>query len=189
MNVVAVGHTKEKFLRLLSMVPEGWNVFKVFNGKEYIEGGVIHCPNCPTGRDIKMYHLVISSLSPERWVCINDDVEHLSKEFWDTAKTYCSTRYPFDIVGVANLASWADHTQLGEPQKKLAEAQGKDPLFVRTSAFMCTREHFLKCWEKCGGDAQAFEKSTLKESTNSMLIPAAWAYDSNISPYVTNQVG
>ena len=180
--IVCVGHTKNKFLNLLSLVGDK-EKFCVYNGLGAVPADVF-LANDRLSRDIGMYSVAMDMLPVDRAVFINDDILHLSEGWWRMVEAFLADKNPPDIIGVANLASWCDHEKLSGWQKHLAEQQGKQPIFIRTSAFMCTRNwfnHLLSLWE---GDAQKFEKATLKGASRVVLLSPEDAYDSNTEPYI-----
>ena len=182
--IVAVGHTHTKFSNLLSMLPKDLPVVKVFNGDNKRDDSFI-VENNLDWRDIGMYkHAVDMCPTVNRFVFLNDDVQHLSREWWKLASMFLNEwQQTPDIIGVTNLASWAEWDDLEEPQKKLAYKQGRQPLFIRTSAFMATKGHFYNVLEH-SDNAQEFEKQSLSLANRAHIVPAQWAYDSNIQRYV-----
>lgn len=185
MTVIAVGHTHTKFSNLLKMIPEQFEVVKVFNGDDHREDGSIVVPNDLSGRDVAMYNTGFVASGAKRAVLLNDDVQHLADEFWRLANCYLNVwENPPDIVGVANLSAWVDESKLEGNALTHYKKQGRQPLFIRTSAFMCTADFFDRLWWPSEGNAQVFEKSTLEEANRAYIIPAEWAYDSNIERYV-----
>lgn len=189
MTVIAVGHTPAKFDRLLSMIPDYFTVVKVFNGLEP-RNDSINTPNCPKGRDVAMYaeglNWLPEQVSPrnENILFLNDDVVHLSPDFWRYATHFLNKNEFVEIAGVANLASWVCHSRLTGPMLATAQKQGVEPQFIRTSAFLTRRAYFERLWATSAGDAQVFEKSTMKYASVVSIIKPQWAYDSNLEPYV-----
>ena len=186
MTVIAVGHTHTKFSRLLKSIPDSFDVIKVFNGDDHREDGSIIVPNDLNGRDVAMYAEGLKHTDSDRLVFLNDDVQHIHEDWWKLADMFLNKweHHP-DLIGSTNMSSWVDYNKLpNEKEVERAKKQGRDPLFVRTSAFMCTRQFFTSTWEKANGSAQAFEKSTLKEAGRVHVIPAQWCYDSNVRNYV-----
>lgn len=185
MTVIAVGHTHTKFNNLLKMIPEDFDVVKVFNGDDHREDGSIIVENDLEGRDVAMYATGFFDSGASKAVCLNDDVQHLSEEFWKVARLFLNCwETPPDIVGVTNLSSWVDYDKLGAKAKACALRQGRETLFIRTSAFMCTNTYFRDLYVETKGNAQAFEKGTLNTAKQAYIIPPQWAYDSNIEEYV-----
>jgi hypothetical protein len=180
-----VGHTADDYLRASKLIPHGLPRIGIFNGSSPTGHEDKLVANTP-GRDIAMYYegVRLSEPNTARFVFLNDDVQHISHCFWNVAKAFLAGKIEADIIGVANLSSWADHDSLPEPQKSIAARQGTDVHFIRTSAFMATRGHFLRVYALSNGDPQVFEKSTLADGATHMLLPPVWAYDRNIASYV-----
>lgn len=176
--IVIAGHTKEKMDHVCSIIPSRFTPIKIFNGAEKYSGA-IHTTNHPTGRDVDMYNKAMLTSDNDVFAFINDDIKYLGKQFWDEYSNFRA-----DISGVANLASWVDTSKLSGWIYDKSVAQGKDVLFIRTSAFIITRDYFLKLFSLCRNSAQVFEKSTLKHTSNYKILDPCEAYDSNIEPYI-----
>ncbi len=185
MTVIAVGHTHTKFSNLLSLIPDEYTVVRVFNGENKRDDS-FYMPNDPLGRDVSMYKKGVDMCPGEnRFVFLNDDVQHLSREWWKLAHMFLyEWKQTPDVVGVANLSSWVDKDKLDGHSKRHAISQGTQPMFIRTSAFMATKGHFYNVYAESEGNAQTFEKGSLVNANRAHLIPPQWAYDSNVAKYV-----
>ena len=172
--IIAVGHTPEKFDRLIAML-DGRTVIKVWNGDERRDDA-INVPNDFQGRDVAMYFEGTRWCMDEKLIFVNDDVEHLDERFFDN--------YEEDVVGVPNLSSWVDHHLLSGHNLEHAQLQGRAVRFIRTSAFHMTRDLFNRTYGLARGNAQKFEKHTLTLAGSYKLLPPEYAYDSNIAKYV-----
>jgi len=177
-TVIVAGHTKEKMKHVCSIIPPQFSSLKIFNGVDkYPEA--IHTNNHPTGRDVDMYYKAMMTSDSNIFAFINDDVKYLGKQFWEEYKNFCT-----DISGVGNLSSWVNVSKLSGWIYNKSISQGKNLLFIRTSAFIITRDYFLKLFSISGNSAQAFEKNTLKYTSSYRILDPCEAYDSNIEPYI-----
>ena len=150
----------------------------MFNGVEEYSGAT-HTNNHLTGRDVDMYYKGMLTSDSNIFAFINDDVKYLGEQFWEEYENFYT-----DISGVGNLASWVDVSKLSGWIYHKSISQGKNLLFIRTSAFIITRSYFLKLFSMCGNSAQIFEKSTLKHTDSYKILNPCEAYDSNIEPYI-----
>ena len=179
--IVAVGHTDWKMARLCAILPTDALAVRVFNGEQPFEGAIHRLTNA--GRDVGMYRAGLDALGCDRAAFLNDDVEHVSPDFWTQAREFCRGEDAAQIVGVANLLSWVDLGKCKGATLRRALADSRVPRFIRTSAFLATRAAFDQLWTLCRGSAQRFEKSTLQVTPHRFMQPIAF-WDSNVAPFI-----
>jgi len=179
--IIIAGHTKKKMDYVCSIIPSEFNCIKIFNGVEKYPGAII-TPNHHSGRDVDMYHKAMLTSDNNVFAFINDDIKYLGEQFWEEYKNFNS-----DICGVGNLASWVDISKLSGwiyDKTLIQQKNQKKVMFIRTAAFITTKEYFLKVFSSCNNVAQKFEKNTLKFTSNYKLLNPEDAYDTNIQNYV-----
>lgn len=170
--IILVGHTYEKMQHTLSLLPESIPKFLVYNGKEDFPGA-LKVPNHPRGRDIHMYAEGVKHTNADRLICINDDVLYIDPEFFKIKDR--------DIAGVANQGTWWEIAGMGNLASWSRE---RLPLrFIRTSAFIITREYFNKLYKFSGPNCGKFEKNTINFTDNYKIIDPLYYYDSNVKEY------
>ena len=186
--VVLVGNSVAKLRRLKNLyrenIPDETHmIIEVYNGNEDYPL-VNKCENNRSGKDVAMYAHAVKRYKADFYFFMNDDVCYIKDKYW----LENALRLKTEIVGIqTNLASIVPHKLI----KKIAggisqkiKAQGTYPQFIRTSAFGCTREYFLRVWKRATGSAQRFEKLTLRLAGSYALFADPWyIYDENLRPY------
>jgi len=191
MIVVLVGHTLEKITTLKELYERNkpdiqHRVAIVYNGnKEYKEANDIILNNT-TLRDIGMYWYAVNHYDSDRYFFMNDDVVFIKDNTWlEEANNKLNNA---DIVGVqSNLSSLFTMDVINKvtkgryPQKW--DKWGTTPQFIRTSNFACTKEYFIRLFNKYN-TAQLFEKNTILEADKWDLFDDKFhIYDSNLLKY------
>jgi hypothetical protein len=187
--VVLAGHTYSKLQRLMSlyqanMPSEDHQVIIVYNGKgDYLDADIT-CINDKNGKDVYMYHKAVEYLEADYYFFMNDDVCYIKDNKWLAKAIKANT----EVVGVqANLASLFPIEVLVKENKNIParwrDWKGK-PQFIRTSAFGCTQDYFLRVWNASNGDAQKFEKQTITLAKSWKIFDNAfYIFDENLQPY------
>lgn len=187
--VVLVGHTKYTLDRLISLYTankpeEDHKVIVVYNGGGFYPYADIECVNDLRGRDVSMYHKAVEYLEADFYFFMNDDICYIKDNKWLAQALKLDT----EIVGVQpNLASLFPIEVLKLEAKTLPpkwKEWGQKPKFIRTSAFGCTYDYFIRAWNASDGDSQKFEKQTIKIANSwSVFKNAFYIFDENIQPY------
>lgn len=186
MSIVAVGHTPIKMDRLLAMLPADLPRSAVFNG-DVARPDALHVQNDPVGLDIKMYQQGLTDSDVDKFIFLNDDMIYLGPEFWAQARAFIGGEIDVEVMGVANLSHWIDYEKCNPKQKNWHQRRGRELQFLRTSAFCASRDYFDRVYKAARGNAQAFEKLTLRLAKSYRLIEPIHAYDSNIRPFLNTQ--
>ena len=187
--VVLTGNSRWKTERLKRLYEqykpcEQHDLIVVFNGDEAYDGADIYPRNDPTSRDIGMCYEAVRQVERPFYFFMNDDVVHIKGAEW---LRYALERSQADIVGVqTNLSSIV-------PLELIEALAGKGfpslrwgtrVSFIRTSAFACSREFFLRLWEASGGDADYFEKHTIIRSKSyDIFEDPFYIFDTNLQPF------
>ena len=176
-DCIAVGHTPKKMRRLISMIPKSIPTTLMFNGPAGFPNATQTANTY--GRDIYMYAQGIRKSNADRFWFVNDDVQHISSEFWSAIK--CKEQ----IIGVGNLSSWIDYDLVSAEVAACHQkpTRGRKLRFIRTSGFICDRKLFNTLYANTSGIAQKFEKATLSCGDYKILNPST-IYDSNIAEMI-----
>jgi len=182
--VVLVGNSRKKLDRLKKLYSDNkpliaHDVVVVYNGEEKYKCD-LKTENNRQGRDVYMYHKAVMKWKRDFYFFMNDDIIHIEGTDW----LENALRLKAEIVGAqTNLSSIVSSKII----KKLSgknPSRGTNPQFIRTSAFGCTRDYFLRIWEESKGNSQRFEKNTLKLANSwAVLCDAFYIHDENLHSY------
>ena len=184
-KIIAVGHTSWKMKRLLAMIAQSnpgvpYELYTVYNGEGFTPD--LQVPNNMQGRDIAMYCAGLQQVKDDWAFFLNDDVCHLDDGWLLFASIWMKKGY--DCVGCQpNLSHWVDYDQLNPQDLEFHKRRGRELQFVRTSHFAATRQWFIEGYQAAYGNAQAFEKGTLRGRV-AFFPRVDWIYDGNTKPYV-----
>lgn len=183
--VVLVGHRKRKLKRLINLYlknkPElEHDVFIVYNGEEPFSGADLYVKNDLRSRDIGKYYEAVKRHDRRFYFFMNDDIVHIEGKDWLQHALKKGT----EIVGVQYNMT----TMVPKEIILLVEEIGYPPLiwgkFLRTSAFGCTRDCFLRIWEKADGYGWKFEKQTIALSkSHAVFDDPYYIFDSDFEKY------
>jgi hypothetical protein len=131
-----------------------------------------------------MYHKAVEYIEADYYFFMNDDVCYITGSQWLTNVLKAGT----EVVGVqTNLASLLPIDVLKKVNPKMPEKWKQweqIPQFIRTSAFGCTPDYFLRVWNESNGDAQKFEKQTISLAKNWKIFENPfYIFDENLEIY------
>ena len=186
--VVLVGNSKKKLKNLEKLYQKNKPLEKhkliiVYNGKDNYTKA-IKCKNDKKGRDAYMYYQAVKKYDAEFYFFMNDDIVYIKDKEWLST----AIRLKAEIVGVQpNLSAVVSTNVIKKIAKRVPTKWiqwGDTAQFIRTSAFGCTRDYFLRLWEASDGNAQKFEKRTLKIADSyAFFNNPFYIHDSNLAPY------
>jgi len=189
--VVLVGNSPKKLKRLQKLyannIPkEKHRTIVVYNGSKNYNKINLYVPNNIRSKDIGMYYEAVKNYKADFYFFLNDDIIYIKDNNW--LYTALKLQRNAEVIGVqTNLSSIISMNTI----KKIAtyvpakwSGWGINPKFIRTSAFGCTREYFLRVWKASDGNGQKFEKNTLKLANSFGLFnDPFYIFDENLKPY------
>jgi len=155
----------------------------IYNGDTPYDRADMYTVNDRVAKDIGMYHEVVGKIDRPFYFFMNEDIVHVEGNEWLKHALGKGT----ELVGVQpNISSFIplEMIEAVGGRNHPCVRWGNHTVYVRTSAFACTRDYFFRLWRICEGVAGVFEKSTIAYTRNySLFDDPFYICDSNSWPY------